>query len=238
MRDTKTFAAINKPQNKKYSIIIPAAGMGKRMKSYGPKSLIKVDDNNTILDRQISIIRYTFNNPEIILVGGFEFEKIQKHTKNKRLKLVKNEDFETTNVMSSIKIGLSHASYNDIIIIYGDLVFNTNCLKAPFGSYSIALLDNSYMSDDEVGCIIQDKEIRNMMYDLPNKWAQIVYLTGNELDLLKQICQNSKYDAYFGFEILNIIINSGGNIKSYLPKNSKVTDIDTSKDLKKISSII
>ncbi len=40
----------------KYSIIIPAAGMGKRMKSFGPKPLIKLTPSLNILDNQLNII--------------------------------------------------------------------------------------------------------------------------------------------------------------------------------------
>ena len=36
------------------SIIIPAAGVGRRMKSYGPKPLIKVG-NSTIIKNQINL---------------------------------------------------------------------------------------------------------------------------------------------------------------------------------------
>ena len=53
-------------------IIIPCAGLGKRMKSYGPKPLIKIKDNKTILDNQLKIIKKFFPNPNIIMVCGFK----------------------------------------------------------------------------------------------------------------------------------------------------------------------
>ena len=58
--------------NKKMTVIIPAAGAGRRMKSYGPKCLIDLTPNQTILDRQLEIINNTFKRTEIILVCGFE----------------------------------------------------------------------------------------------------------------------------------------------------------------------
>ena len=41
------------------SVIIPAAGMGNRMKSYGPKCLLPVNQQQTILDK---IIESTHNH--------------------------------------------------------------------------------------------------------------------------------------------------------------------------------
>jgi 2-C-methyl-D-erythritol 4-phosphate cytidylyltransferase len=46
----------HRPSNReKYSIIIPAAGLGRRMKTYGPKSLTPIG-NETILSKQLKII--------------------------------------------------------------------------------------------------------------------------------------------------------------------------------------
>jgi UDP-N-acetylglucosamine pyrophosphorylase len=39
--------------NTDLSIIIPAAGVGYRMKSYGPKALIEVSKNTSIIEKQI-----------------------------------------------------------------------------------------------------------------------------------------------------------------------------------------
>ena len=50
------------------SIIIPAAGVGRRMKSYGPKPLIKVG-NSTIIKNQINLLRTYIDNSHIVLVA-------------------------------------------------------------------------------------------------------------------------------------------------------------------------
>ena len=49
------------------SVIIPAAGMGRRMKSYGPKPLIKIG-NSTIIKNQVSLLKSYIPNSNIILV--------------------------------------------------------------------------------------------------------------------------------------------------------------------------
>ena len=46
----KNTTNIRGKKSQKYSIIIPSAGMGKRMRSYGPKSLIKITPEKNIVE--------------------------------------------------------------------------------------------------------------------------------------------------------------------------------------------
>lgn len=234
-------AATLQPENKKYSVIIPAAGMGNRMKSYGPKSLLLIPDTGmTILDNQLKHIYKYLPQAEIIIVAGFEAAKIRKYVnlKYKNVKVVVNEEYEATNVVRSIGIGLACAKYDDVVVIYGDLIFNAYTLKVPFGSNSLVVVDgHGRMGDKEVGCIVNGNLLERMMYTLPTKWAQIAYFKSKELDLLHRICQNRKFDVYFGFEIINIILNSGGQIAAYSPIRMKVTDVDSSKELEQSGQI-
>ena len=63
--------------NENITFVILSAGVGNRMRSYGPKCLFKTSDE-TILDKQLSIINSSFSNTEIIIVVGFEANKIIK----------------------------------------------------------------------------------------------------------------------------------------------------------------
>jgi choline kinase len=214
----------------KYSFVIPAAGLGRRMKTYGPKSLIQIDDYETILSRQIRHIQDSFKRFEIILVGGYQIEKLQKSIP-KNVKLVYNNDYENSNVARSIKIGLEHVKTEKVIFIYGDLIFNQECINLPFHKESsVVICDN--MKKEEVGCIINDSKLQNVFYQLPNKWAQISFFTGKELQLLKETLKNQATDVWFGFEIINQIINYGGQFQALTPENGNALDIDSSLDLK------
>ena len=216
--------------NKKFSIIIPAAGRGNRMASYGPKSLIKIK-NETLIKRQLRLINKVFADYEIILVTGFYAEKVMDNTPDSIIK-IENERYATSNVLRSISIGLRAATTDHVVILYGAVVFNLDGLRAPFDRDSMAILCST-MTDDEIGCISTGGCIENFFYDLPDKWGQIVYLTGEELRTMKRIAYNKDKDNLFGFEALNSIINSGGKIKAYKNPKAKILDIDSSKDIEK-----
>lgn len=230
------------PINKKYSIVIPAAGLGSRMKSYGPKSLTKIKDDITIIDNQLKHIKRYFRGSQVIVVAGFEAEKVKRKFAGTSVQVVENHQYEETNVAASIAIGINEAKHRDVIIIYGDLVFNAYTLKAPFGSYSLVITDGfGNMGNNEVGCVVQDHTVEHMMFDLPEKWAQISYFRGKELKLLEEILlfgDTAKSWQRFGFEIINIIINSGGTFGAVTPQRMRVIDIDSSRDLAKVEQVL
>lgn len=230
---------VNLPDRKPKSIVIPAAGFGGRMKSYGPKSLLEIREGTRIIDNQLKHIYKYFHKPQIVVVAGYNWHKVREALNQKRnVKVVHNENWEHTNVAASIRIGLRHTLHRNTVILHGDLVFNAWTLRAPFGNHSFILTDSSgLMKQEEVGCTVVNNRVEQLMFDLPLKWAQISYFTGKERDLLDKVC-NKKYDKYFNFELLNMIIESGGNFAAHTNKRMKITDIDSSKDLATVEKIL
>lgn len=229
-----------RPKNIPISVVIPAAGFGSRMKSYGPKALVKIKNDLTIIENQLKYLYRYLYKPQIILVAGFEADRVRTAMSNHRnVIVVENEQWDTTNVVNSIGIGLQHTIHTNILIVYGDLVFNAWTLKVPLGHTSMILTDKyGLMKDEEVGCIVQGNMLENMMYSLPNKWAQIAYFTGREQELFKKVCTDETYSKYFGFEVVNMIISVGGRFMVHSHPRMRITDIDSSKDLTKVQEII
>ena len=217
--------------------IIPAAGCGRRMKSYGPKALLDIN-NKTIITNQITILEKLVPFINISLVCGFKSEKLMKKVPDRIIK-IENELYETTNVVRSIGVGLrTIQEAGTLLLIYGDLFFNEMAIKCFDLSYSCVLINDDTMTDEEVGCIVdEDGFLQNMMYDLPNKWAQVAVFNGEELSLLKQLCWDKKNYHKFGFEIINEIIDKGGKFACLKHHKCKVIDIDTSKDIERAKEI-
>ena len=76
---SRHISTITKPvgeEEERIFILIPCAGAGKRMKSYGPKGLVEIKYGQSILGRQLSLISSNFKNYKTVIVSGFESEKI------------------------------------------------------------------------------------------------------------------------------------------------------------------
>ena len=220
-------------------ILIPAAGLGKRMKSHGPKSLIPIKYGQRILDRQVNLIDDYFKKYNLVIVCGFEADKLIAESPAEAIK-IENELYENTNVARSISLGLrAIPSSKRLLLINGDLVFTDNMIGAMSYDYSCIFVSEQCMGDGEVGCIINEKgHLENLMYDLPVKWCQVAYFQGKELEELRNIACQRKNKKLFTFEIINKIIDRGGTFKCMKNPSVKVIDVDTSKDIKRAKEII
>tara|TARA_R100000008_G_C3587425_1_gene173615 strand:- start:1782 stop:2468 length:687 start_codon:yes stop_codon:yes gene_type:complete len=224
-------------EKERINVIIPAAGMGRRMKSYGPKSLIKIG-SSTIIKNQINLIKTYLPKCTITLVCGFQAKNVMSQTPNDILK-VENENYQDTNVARSIGIGLRVLENSSkVIVIYGDLVFNSETIKSLSTKRSAIIVTNEAMGEGEVGCITDEGQLCNLMYDLPKKWGQISVFIGKELRLLKDLCWDDKNYRKFGFEIINQIIQQGGSFSCIEDDSIKIIDIDNSKDIEKAKNIL
>ncbi len=78
-RFTRQITTSIKSENNKNdtAIIILSAGVGNRIKSNEPRSLIKIG-NKTLIEHQIDSIECSIENSEIIGVFGYAIEKIIK----------------------------------------------------------------------------------------------------------------------------------------------------------------
>lgn len=217
-------------KSQKYSIIIPAAGMGHRMNINAAKSLLRIGQHS-LIERQILIINKIFPKKEIIVVGGYDSENLYS-VLPKGIIRAYNPNFETTNVVESIKIGLEYSSSSLVVIIYGDLFFNKRLLSLPFRKKSFIVCSQTMMSR-EIGVNTKDDKLINLYYDLPEKWAQVIFLTEKEIGLLKRVCA-CDVSKMFGYECLNRIVDMGGEFLVERPRNGVAIDIDTIHDLSHI----
>lgn len=219
------------------SIIIPAAGIGKRMKSYGPKSLITIHNEQRLIDYQLNMIYDLFPGAETILVCGYHADKLMSYVPPNII-TVENERYDVTNVARSIGMGLRASTKNNVLIIYGDLVFHSSLLR-DIDTKKSWLITTDFMNDREVGCLVNKRgNIINMMYDLPIKWGQIGFFNAKELMELKKLCFDRANGYKFLFEIINKIIDRGGKFKAKHNNKSQMIDIDQSTDLKTAAEIV
>jgi choline kinase len=225
--------------DKELTIIIPAAGLGRRMKSYGPKSIIYLNQNQTLIGRQLSILKDIFPSADIIVVLGFEAEKVYKMLP-RNVRVVENEHYDSTNVARSLFLGINASKHSNTLIVYGDLVFNEQTFRGlPLDSGSFVIIDNkNQIREYEVGLTVVDGHATQFSYGLPTKWAQIAYLSGKDLDNFYNSAADIDHKKYYGFEILNNVIERGSKLSVIEPEGMKIYEIDSSKDIEEAKKII
>lgn len=214
------------------AVAILGAGVGSRIKSYEPRSLIKIN-NKTLLEHQISAVSECFEAPEIIIVVGCRAERVIKKIRGS-VRIVENQLHETTNTSESIRLAFNNSVKNNFLFMHGDLYFNASTLKNVDYNKSFVIIDNKNMiNDKEVGVTVCNQTATIFSYGLSTKWCQMAYITGKELRILKNIFNkfDNTHKKMLSFEILNKMISMGATFKCYEPENMSILEIDRIKDL-------
>lgn len=229
--NSKFTAAKPSIYSKLLTVLIPGAGSSDRLNLEEPKSLISIK-NETLLNYQVRVLNDLFQNADFIFVGGFGLDKIMKIVP-KNVRVIENENYTCHNTARSIDLGLKATITDSVLIVFGDLYFTPDIFKNLHTDTSSVIFTGTPIKKSEIGIISENGLVTNMSFKLKTQWAQIVYLTGKELKLLRKIAYNHKNNKMFGFELINKVIDMGGQFKA-VETESQFTDIDTPDDLKRL----
>jgi len=127
--------------------IILLAGMGSRLGRPHPKSLTALDRNQTILSRQLHILKQY--DLEICCVVGFKKDLIMEAASD--CLFIYNPNYDLTNTSKSLLNALRHFRDRDVIWLNGDVVFSPEIIGRVLASPESAVaVNNSRVSDEEV----------------------------------------------------------------------------------------
>ena len=215
-------------------IIILAAGMGTRLNKNNPKSLVKLSNGDSILDRQINALLDYVNINDITIVVGYKQHKIKE--KYPKCSYVYNENYQNTNTAKSLLLALeSKQDDKDLIWINGDVVFEFEVLKEIFVTSNSSMLVNTLkVGAEEVKYTINnDGSINKVSKNINNGLGEAVGINkilNSQLDEFKKELERCSRGDYFerGLEML---INKGTKIYPIDISKYFCCEIDTQDDL-------
>ncbi len=190
------------------TLIIVAAGAGKRIGSLGNRSLIHVGNSN-LVNFQIQQTRLAFPNLwDVIVVTGFDADRVVK-TLPRDVRIVECENYSINNTARSIGMGLMASRSNNVIIAHGDVYFGAAIFKSFSVRSCLALDYEGRLDDQKVGAFVEDGRVVNMAYGITPRWGGVVYLTGKPLEHMRQVTTNRENRMLCTFEILNSVVDAG-----------------------------
>lgn len=215
----------------KSTVVISAAGIGRRMKTKGPKALIGLGSGETVLSRQLLLTQASFPSAKIVVVVGHCAEKIIS-VLPKDVHYVVNEDYERTNVARSFLLGIEAFPCDRAILLCGDLVFGKNFLNCLTKTGSIISVDaRPNHRQGEVGINVDNGNAVHFTYGAFPRWAQAVALEGVELELYRNIAAQDRCARWFAYEVLNAIIDQDGRFAVAHPSRMSLVEIDQIQDV-------
>jgi CDP-glycerol glycerophosphotransferase len=117
-----------------FNIVILAAGGGTRLGRPFPKALTRLADGETILGRQLALLRYVFGaGVPICVVVGFKADLVLEAAASQAA-FAYNEVFDQTNTAHSLHRALQVIGPGGVLWLNGDVVFDERVLAhlAPF----------------------------------------------------------------------------------------------------------
>lgn len=223
------------------SIILLSENHGYRMKSYGPISLVKVNDK-TLLEHQIDAIQAAFVNFEVILCAGFETSKIYNFVKKTygpscRIRIVENQVYYHSNCCESIRLCMNNVMTEKIVVCGGGVLLTPNYLQnLDLKKSSLLYQEAQKNSNFEVGVIGQGKGLESLSLAVKDKsWTEILFLSGEKnIQSFYNVVSKPEFKTKFFFEA----INSWGHRKNLVAKKNEsdlIVKINNLKTLKRIN---
>jgi len=213
------------------SVAILAAGCGSKIKSYEPRSLLKIN-SKPLIEHQLSTINNYFKDVEIITVVGCHANKVIKKIKNST-RVVENQIYNETNSSESLRLAFNNASCKNFMFVHGDILFNESCINVDYSQSFVIIDTEDYIKDQEIGLTMIGGRLSILSYGLPTKWGQMAFFTGKEYKILTSLFNKyeDKDKKRLSFEIINEVIQLGGSFQCYEPKNKNLLEIDRIKDI-------
>lgn len=213
------------------SIVILAANMGYRVKSYGPKCLLENNSGIALLNLQINNIKAVYPESEIIITVGFEADKVLKKIPP-NIRIIENQLYQVTNIIEEIRLSLNNILSGGVLFIQDDIMFNPDTLKkiTKFGSTIIVDNGNNIPSED-VGVTVVNNKATIFSYGLQTKWGHIVYLHGHDLSAFKNICSDRSKSKLYLHEALNLLLKEEHVLHCLEPKGMKINKVIPSEGL-------
>ena len=136
-----------------------------------PKCLVKINEVDTILDRQIRILnKYGIDN--VLITTGYKKDILENHIyiKGYNVNLVFNELFETTNYIYSL-YKVREFIKDDVILLHGDMVFHESILKRILEGKEnfVVTREDGQLSSKDFKCEILNGNVMKIAVNLYNE---------------------------------------------------------------------
>lgn len=218
-------------------ILVPEITKG--MKSIGSKALLEIKKHIKVLEYQIQNIQALDLKTHITVATGFEADRIHGLLDSLDIPYVFNPSYKETNQAESIRIYLNQCHPTRLLIINNGILMKNNIFtkNALTGKSKLFLLDKT-KENFNLGCATTHSTTEYIFYDLPEPWAECVYLDEKGVGGLREVIQKNNIGQMYLFEVLNQMLANNIVLDKHYIHKTKIMKINTIKDLPKAKTFI
>jgi choline kinase len=230
--------------------IILSAGKGVKLQPLTlnhPKSLYKLDDRTTILQRLVRKIRKFDAEAEIVVVVGYMYKQIQKELEDDNVKFVHNPFYSVTSSMGSLWFAKDFLQRENVTIINGDIVASDQLIEdiiSQHTDYPCVLLDSTHKDANKYNVQVQGDLVCVMSKNLTEYAGNYVSITKLDavssrflLEQLNQMVNEEMYNLFFEDALVQMIFQKNFELYYKDIKDYQWTEVDCVDDLLKARQI-
>ena len=230
--------------------IILSAGKGVKLQPLTlnhPKSLYKLDDKTTILQRLVRKIRKYDAEAEIVVVVGYMYNQIQKELEDDNVTFVHNPFYSVTSSMGSLWFAKDYLQRENVTIVNGDIVASDKLVQdvvCQHTDYPYVLLDSTHKDANKYNVQVQGDLVCVMSKNLTEfkgNYASITKLDAVSsrflLEQLNQMVNEEMYNLFFEDALVQMIFQKNFELYYKDIKDYKWTEVDCVDDLLKARQI-
>ncbi len=219
-------------------IVILAAGRGSRLGNLDyPKALTPLTSDQTIFDRQVSLLKKQFPKASIVVVVGYRKELIMQQYS--QLNFVENDNYAHENTAKSLLKALKNIS-DDVLWLNGDVVFHPSVLNK-FIKKTSMFVNEGTVGEEEVkfrrGADGLIKEISKEVKQGEGEAVGINYFLSSDIELLKKALDACSDKDYFE-KAIEICIKNGMQVLPVTIPRDHCAEIDFPEDLEHARHLI
>lgn len=230
--------------------IILAAGVGSRLYPYtknSPKCLVKVTDDETVIERCIRLINKYDVEANITVVLGFQYNSIIDLLGDKCCYKI-NPFYKVTNSIASLWFAREVLlRKKPTVILNADIVFSSNLAKeiCSIPSQSIIYYDSSIRTDGDYNVQEVDGQMVVMAKELENydgEYIGITKFTSNDTEILlseiNAMVFDNLYDQWYENALVQLSLTKRYTFMTKDVCDYQWSEIDSISNLLKIRQII
>jgi hypothetical protein len=197
------------------NVVILGDKFQKGKKTKGCSGLFKIK-NTYLIVKQYSAIRAVFPQSNIVYVCGFEYRRLLSAINNcdeivKNINFIINENYNKYNYGYSLQLLKEHITQKTLIL-FGDSIVDYKILNTFDCQDNVSQIVLNKKTASSLGCVINNKKIHNIFYDLDNKIEEIYFIANKDITKLKDILDQPIKNMFI-FEIINMMIDNNVSFK-------------------------
>ncbi len=230
--------------------IILAAGVGSRLYPYtknSPKCLVKVTNEETVIERAVRLIEKYDKKANITIVLGFQYRIVQELLGD-RCNYIVNPFYKVTNSIASLWFAKDILQKgDDTVIMNADIVFSELYAKeiCSFPGDSVIYYDSSIRANGDYNVQEIDNQMVVMGKELEEysgEYAGITKFTKDDVAILLSEINNmvfdDLYDQWYENALVQMSLNDRRTFKTFDVAEFEWSEIDSIGNLMKIRTII